>query len=227
MYNITNTDRTLQRDEIIARPKFNGFQKVSAGILKTILSSEKTPVEAPLHPIYENYTKMLPIGFDLSSDPHIIEDLNYLRFRKDDKLNLILGSEKNREITKSDSSNSVSSLGDIGCLVEYIYFPLVSVLVPKWLTRSRRDKTRRIIYLITGRASPTKKQTNDGDQMINENSTDETGRLIKAFIETYYENCEVRCVHSSTNLFRYDEVKESYIHIYTCIYTYILLMIYT
>ena len=196
-------DRALQRDEIIARPKFNGFKRFSHGILRTLMSSDKVhSVEAPLHPIMDNFdTKMLPIGFDMTSNPHKIDDLSRLRFRRDDKLNLILGNEKNRDRTNSDSS---SALAEVDCLIEYIYFPLVSVLIPKWLVRNR-GKTRRIIYLITGVASPTK-QLNTGGQTIDENSTDETGRLLKAFIETHYRDCEVICMHSSTNLFRYDEV---------------------
>ena len=84
-----------------------------------------------------------------------------------------------------------------------MYFPLVSVLVPKWLRMG--GKGRKIIYLITGVGNPSDVGRDRPLHLIHDNSTEYTGMLMKAFIEQEYKGVEVICVHSTTNLFRYDE----------------------
>jgi hypothetical protein len=66
-------------------------------------------------------------------------------------------------------------------------------------------KGRKIIYLITGVGNPSDVGTDRPLHLIHDNSTEYTGMLMKAFIEQEYKGVEVICVHSTTNLFRYDE----------------------
>lgn len=76
------------------------------------------------------------------------------------------------------------------------------MLIPKWLSLLKPESCRRIVYLITGMGTPSDAVA----EHIDSNSTGETGQLCQKFIEQMCgPELEVVCVHSPTNLFRYDE----------------------
>lgn len=86
-----------------------------------------------------------------------------------------------------------------GCVIEATFFPLIAVLLPKWLVNCDPSK-QKIVFIISGRGTP-----NDSRSLMIDNSTKFTGVLIKKFIEREYPLVKVMHIHSTTNIFRYDE----------------------
>jgi hypothetical protein len=113
--------------------------------------------------------------------------------------------------------------------IEAVFFPLLAVLLPKWIKNCDPLKNK-IIFIISGRGTPTDSKT----RMI-DNSTKYTGVLITKFIDREYPNIKVIHVHSATNIFRYDEniafVKRELLPMideirYVCVYVYIYIFMY-
>lgn len=86
-----------------------------------------------------------------------------------------------------------------GCVIEATFFPLLAVLLPKWLTKCDASK-QKIVVIISGQGTP-----NDAKSSMVDNSTKFTGVLITKFIEREYPDIKVLHIHSATNIFRYDE----------------------
>lgn len=93
-------------------------------------------------------------------------------------------------------------LDDNNCPIEYIYFPLISVLIHKWINNIEESHKsyNKIIVLVSGRGKPMDETAKESD-----NSTKYTAKLIQIFLNTSYPDLRVELVHSTTNLFRYDE----------------------
>jgi hypothetical protein len=68
-----------------------------------------------------------------------------------------------------------------GLAVVAVYFPLISVLVPKWLDISYDKTCRQRVYLISGSCTPR-----DPDADMSDNSTEATAKLIKLFLGLLY-----------------------------------------
>ncbi len=122
------------------------------------------------------------MGFRFPKNGATISDISKLRFRRDD-----------RQLLPSSSVYTI----------ETVNFPLLAVVVPKWLETiqyKKRPDRKYIILLITGRGTP-----NDTSARVVDNSTLWTGRLMAKFIERVYPFIEVKQLNSSTNIFRYDE----------------------
>jgi hypothetical protein len=86
--------------------------------------------------------------------------------------------------------------------IRSVYFPLIAVLIPKWLKSidEGRSGFKKVLILVSGRGTPMDTAANMSD-----NSTKQAGRLIEHFVHLSYPDIEVQLVHSTTNLFRYDE----------------------
>eukprot|EP01036_Dinobryon_divergens_P034953 gene34953-45234_t len=117
---------------IIARPKFSNFREISEKIWSHILLDKVHSPSTP-HPLLDiantnPYSRSLqtfvthsvPVGFQLDKVPPVVieNSLHALRFRM---------SDFTRLLTLEKSSD------DTGCLVKSVNFPLVAVLLPKWL----------------------------------------------------------------------------------------------
>ena len=84
-------------------------------------------------------------------------------------------------------------------MIEAVFFPLLAVLLPKWLVNCDKSK-QKIVFIISGRGTP-----NDAKSSMADNSTKFLGVLIRLFIEREYPQIRVMHIHSTTNIFRYDE----------------------
>ena len=102
------------------------------------------------------------VGFNFSSEPVPIPDISSLRFRRDD-------------------CNALRQTDRISAVIEAAYFPLIAVLIPKWLetiSSGGRADSKKIVFLISGRGTPI-----DANARVVDNSTKSTGSLISKFIE--------------------------------------------
>jgi len=194
-----NTTTTNLEKKVIARPKFSHFRAITKSILESLDSHDikiashlkyyrkvvkQNPIEYEVAPVESGeYT---PVGFDFCEYPVRINDIAGLRFRRDDKT----------LISSPSHSPSVS--------INAVYFPLLAILLPKWLEtiqyRERSDSCKLILYFVTGRGT-----ANDTSALVSDNSTEWTGKLMTKFINQLYPFIQVIHLHSQTNLFRYDE----------------------
>ncbi len=138
----------------------------------------------------------LPLGFDLSKHTLAVNQ-SKLHFKGGnfDALNTL----RNASTTSSSSSSSGSSSGNDGglkteststistestlpekeqcCYIDGCYFPLLSVLVHKWLeqleSNGNLNESRKIIILVSGRGMPT-----DPNARSVDNSTKATSKLV-------------------------------------------------
>ena len=109
----------------------------------------------------------------MSENPYLISDDSHLRFRRDDRKHLVYDSCSE---LRSDAASNEGITTKAQCVVDKVFFPLVSVLIPKWSASHRLgQKSKKIVYLITGQGSFS--QTNSSEQKISDNSTDETGQV--------------------------------------------------
>ena len=205
LHNVSHSDLVLDVKltcgrSNVARPKFHRFREVTKAIYDELKTQESANIRISSHlkhtrnklsqePLQYEVTSLsekeyLPVGFDLSNNPVKIADYNYLRFRKD-------------EILSNNGSD------DRTLLAFTCYLPLLAILIPRWLAAVQhklRPDCKLVLVFITGRGTP-----NEPSGRIQDNSTLYTGRIMTKFIELLYPFITVKHVHSSTNLFRYDE----------------------
>lgn len=184
---ITRNSEEINRATIVARPKFSEFNQISQQLFDQI-SCLDFPLEllAPeCRPggdstLQGNYSK---VAAGCSLHGHVAGcSVHKLRFRNDDL-----------------HQSSLSK--DATCQILTVYFPLLAVLVPKWLVNIQsKDNDRKTIVLVSGRGKPIDQKAADCD-----NSTQYTAKLAKLFLKRAYPDVEVELLHSDTNLFRYDE----------------------
>lgn len=201
VFDINNDDNTFSGVIIRGRPKFNHYKEITENIIKFVESYEDC-TSVCFHPKYirqprpgsDKYdvqqvspTSNVALGYDFTNNIHV-RDSSSIRFRRNDETKLF------PELKKEESTS---------CTITSVYFPLISILVPKWLHNMEsngRINSRKVIILVTGRGTPR-----DSNESSNDNSTKYSGTLIKRFLNEVYPNIEVIHVHSMTNLFRYDE----------------------
>lgn len=103
------------------------------------------------------------------------------------------------------------------CKLFAVYFPLLAVVIPKWLNEINglQNKGRKILFLISGQGTPR-----DESARVQDNSTEMTAKIMELFMQKEYPMIEVHLVHSqglqvyiiqiglfnlcAENLFRYD-----------------------
>ena len=193
------SSNSLAHNDVIARPKFSNFKRISEQINFHLNNNEVAIVKAPTmrrkrnnghdmiqiedDTVYDNDGSIeLNAGFDFRgcNNEFVVPDQSQLRFRKDD-------GDKIKNQT---------------CLMDSIYFPLVSLLIPEWIASIPNDPNNKhkVLMLITGAGTPADSLSNFID-----NSTEFTGKIIKEFVNRVYPGIEVIHIHSLLNIFRYDE----------------------
>ena len=188
LHNLSHSDLVLSVGDIIARPKFSHFRKISEQILKKAgLKNENNELRIRSHISYfsaynreteqEDNDCQMPVGFDLAGDLSVAVNVDKLRLRED--------------------HSAVSESG----VIDSAHFPLIAILLPKWLKSIEDQKNyKKVLVLVSGRGTPS-----DSHASVLDNSTKYLGRLILEFIKIVYPEIEIRLLHSNTNLFRYDE----------------------
>ncbi|KAJ0410996.1 hypothetical protein ATCC90586_007150 [Pythium insidiosum] len=209
---------------ILARPKFSLFQQTSKAIMDRVEellraagqqpapsqdvtradeTDSPTGRRAQLHPSLLDIAPehagrsrrvrwkakcvdtQSPIGFKLHECPIPITELQDFRLR---------GGLDTVEVVQKHWSR-------VG--ITAVYFPLIALLIPKWLEVLREVKSERskqLIYLISGAGIPR-----NVAHCMQGNSTEITARLIQIFVRQYYPQTEVFQVHSGSNIFRFDD----------------------
>ncbi|CAM9417093.1 unnamed protein product, partial [Ectocarpus sp. 12 AP-2014] len=94
--------------------------------------------------------------------------------------------------------------GEGEAFISGVYFPLLSVLMPKWmelLAGSGDDvDSSKTVLLVSGVGQPRNEE-----HRLEDNSTEVTAVLMEAFLKRHFPSVRVVRVHSDTNIFRYDD----------------------
>eukprot|EP00605_Chrysophyceae_sp_TOSAG23-4_P001026 GSChrysophyteH1.ASY1.ANO1.1127.1 assembled CDS len=195
---VNDPHRSLPIGSIKARPKFGDYRDISERLLH-ILHENKDEIVTIEHPLYSRAQQPtidgrypiasepisgqhLPVGFDLSKHPLNVRGSN-LHFK--------------------GSNEPMGANNDINCVVDGAFFPLLSVLVHKWLETLRscgNSDSRKIVILISGRGTPT-----DPSARSIDNSTKASSKIVQKLFGLEYPTLQIITLHSTTNLFRYDE----------------------
>jgi hypothetical protein len=213
VHNLSHSDIVLSLNDIglsktpnsvIARPKFSHFHGICDKILRSV--GPEASVNVTTTKLFSRKTGKavsddeVAVGFNFTSNPIVLQDLSTLRFRHDDKNTLLKNST-----TSGDNTEDANEKNDNhSCVIENAYFPLIAVLLPKWLgsiDEDRRNDFNKVVVLVSGRGTPMIQSSGNA----NDNSTKCTGELIKLLIKQAYPSITVKLLHSDSNLFRYDE----------------------
>ena len=216
---VNTHDLSLSPNAAFARPKFSHFRAVTKDILRNIEASASSEgrVQFAFEPIMDadaddstvrmrgtTPQQSVALGYTLSGASRVAVPVSSLRFRRNDETKVSSSST-----TAAEASNSCAGLSsprDQTCMVEGVYFPLVAVLLPKWIRNILASSSvgsnprQRVILLISGRGTPM-----DSTARVVDNSTKFLAELIKNYIACQYPELAVVHVHSTTNIFRYDE----------------------
>ena len=201
---LNTLDQSLKANSVIARPKFSHFQGISEKILTCLLSQNDQVSIARSKLCSRKNVNFdsgvdVPVGFNFNKCPIAVDDFSSLRFRQDDKSSLLQPKSCN-----SDEGSARPKAGE-HAIIDGAFFPLISVLLPKWLKtidEDRQHSFNKVVLLVSGRGTPMVQTSNNTD---NDNSTKCTAELIKLLIQKTYPNVTVKLLHSDSNLFRYDE----------------------
>jgi len=218
-HNLSHSDLVLSLNDramthptarIFARPSFRSYREITGKMVHQIADDDvvSSQIQTVFYPVFSRHKTgtqgqypvmsepstnvVVPVGFDLRQNAVAVDDTATLRFRGADL-------EVLQQPSSSSSTSSTTTAPGNGCVSESVFFPLVAVLIPKWLQTCDPDK-KKIIFIVSGRGTP-----NDSSSRMVDNSTKFTGVLITKFIEREYPDVEVFHVHSTTNIFRYDE----------------------
>ncbi|CAM9747199.1 unnamed protein product [Discosporangium mesarthrocarpum] len=225
---------TVQDYIALARPKFSLYKPASELVHNKLLAMQaegRFPRNADF-PVYkrgEEYKtgapgsanvaegrRMLSVGFDFSEDPILVSDLSGFQIRSSDLGKLGLVTPFEGVIGRRDSAGGLLKGGpEVGFLrgrmgqntyIMGVFFPLLSVLIPKWkeqLLDSSDGNCKKTIVLVSGVGQP---RDQDKDPSLEEsNSTEATSMLMETFLSQHHSDINVIRLHSSTNIFRYDE----------------------
>jgi hypothetical protein len=203
----TNSQTSLH----IARPKFSHYRKVSEQIYDSVESRESSgnPCDVTyFHPFSratETYDEAssIPVGFNLHGDGNgnsnsvRLSDRAALRFNSSSASGTSSkgsGSSSSSDSDGSNGSSNETSSDDFS--VYYVHFPLIAVLLPKWLKsleeRSGDQRYKKKLVLVSGRGTPS-----DSNASATDNSTKFLAKMISLFIRKVYPEIEVKILHSS------------------------------
>jgi len=211
IHNLSHSDMALSVNKnamslplgtCIARPKFSEYRDISEKLLQALSRNSFTAIKKPVYNRNQQSTEdgrypialhprancLLPLGFDLSKSP-VVVSAHSLHF-KADGANAVRSEQNGAEEPNT-------------CSVDAMYFPLLAVLVHKWLDtleQSGNLNSRKIVILISGRGTPTDPLARSVD-----NSTKATAKLVQKLLMLEYPSLQIITLHSVTNLFRYDE----------------------
>jgi cytidine deaminase len=200
---LTSSEGIIIPQSVLARPKFSLFQQISQEIMNRVEQLRLADLNPSLLDISSESrmsttttttwkvkcdTTQSPIGFKLDVNPISISNLEDFQIRGG--LETIQWIEKH---WKQKASFSITA----------VYFPLVALLIPKWLDVLKEfnsESSKQIIYFISGAGIPR-----NIHHSIQGNSTETTAKLMTFFINQYYPHIQVFQVHSGSNIFRYDD----------------------
>ena len=198
---VNKIDMSLPLGTCIARPKFSEYRDISEKLLQALGRENVTTIKKPVYnrnqqstedgrypiAVHPRSNSSLPLGFDLSKCAVAVSEPS-LHFKAD-------GAKVVHTAQKGSEPSS--------CVVDAMYFPLLAVLVHKWLDtldQSGNLNSRKIVILISGRGTPT-----DPGARCVDNSTKATAKLVQKLLMLEYPSLQIITLHSVTNLFRYDE----------------------
>ena len=204
---VNTLDNHFHANTIMARPKFSSFNKVcklldngvegDLDLIQFPLSRRETRDNETVY-IEEKHTSC-PAGFSFANasttDCISISDISSLRFRKSDCEKLLENISK--EVLESDGPK---------CRINALYFPLMALLLPKWMSivdelhQNEQNKPNKVVLLITGAGTPA-----DSRGHFMDNSTEHQGSIIKKWMSKIYPEIKVVLLNSDLNIFRYDD----------------------
>lgn len=130
-------DAWAHRGCVLARPKFSSFDGISQRLLRAIdrLSDKHPVVVARDSDVYTD----VPCGFDLSAAPVELDTWTHLHLRH------FANAEVQAEMARTGKPRAAA-----------VYFPLIAVLLPKWLrlVSERYPRSRKVVYLVAGCGAP-------------------------------------------------------------------------
>lgn len=189
--------------QIVGRPKFSCYHPVSEQLLNVLSKVESGCSNSSVvrsferkmdHPNYEFKVHcaetMYPIGIRLDSSPIFVEDVADFRFKQGDVADGVMEGYKTKR-------------GNWKVYITAVYFPLLALLLPKWkqvLTDHDSNSSKKVVYLISGAGIPR-----NVNHAVAGNSTEETAKLMKLFVNAYFPSLLVEQVHSGSDIFRYDD----------------------
>jgi hypothetical protein len=200
---LNTLDMSKPVNKVIGRPKFSHFRGITDRILKSVKALEYS-VPLTRRELFSRRTGQVvsadpvAVGFNFKDNPILLQDLATLRFRHEDKNILQRTTEGMSDEHTSDANPSTNE-----CMIENAYFPLIAALLPKWIGSidQHRENFTKVVVLVSGRGTPMIQSSGSA----NDNSTKETGELIRLMIQRAYPGIQVVLLHSDSNLFRYDE----------------------
>lgn len=217
---------SLSQDEVIARPKFSYFREVTQILLEILVDRDSKcsfsndsldyldrtdsnaidEVETTYLPLYrhDNDITLMDSGSSfLSTQAHTAAGFSFRKcpLLMSNYLTKLRFRGKDSELLQTQTTFISESQGRFH--IDRCYFPLISILLPKWLQGIKslqRSESRKVLVLISGRGVPSDKSTD-----IRDNSTKQLGQLVTKFVAREYPEIEIIHLHSKSNLFRYDE----------------------
>jgi cytidine deaminase len=214
VHNVSHTDLVMGLDPCdsgqeycLCRPRFSAFDLYARRILKSL--PEKAEIisfpryersdDDPRHKIITpkvSRQKMLPTGFRL--DANNIE----LTIRQNDRLDLRF---RGRDVPYIEDILRKEKYPDKSLRLNYVFFPLLAALLPRWRKQiasnySSQAEVKKVLILVTGVGSPR-----NWTHSVDGNSTEVCAELMERFVHLLYPDMKVVRIHSSTNIFRYDE----------------------
>lgn len=211
LHNISHIDLVLSvanhkmefcGDDIIARPTFGYFHDVTTRIHDRIVNQIQRPLSVICHPVFSRQSKArrpidrsqindqeLPVGFDISGCDVIIENSEQVFLFQNRHSVLIYWFTQLR----FRDSDRATLAGSNRCKIYAVYFPLLAVVVRKWLDQidGNHTKGRKVLFLISGQGTPRNEAAR-----VQDNSTEITAKLMKLFVEKEYPMVDVQLVHS-------------------------------
>ena len=177
--------------EVTVRPKFSHYRSISERVLKKLITSihdnEHPPQISTLHP-YNRESNEYEKNVNISSGFHFHEKYHIF----------IDYATASSQLTFAQNFNLKENQKVV---VKSIYFPLIAILLSKWLkVINEFAKVTKVLILVSGRGTPS-----DTSASVVDNSTRYLGKIIGYFVGMAFPDICTDLLHSTTNLFRYDE----------------------
>ena len=202
-------DAWARRGCVLARPKFSHYDNVSCAILRAIDAggscsssangggdgggdgsgsgkgdgSGAVPHPAIICRDSDVYTRV-PCGFDLSGAPVTLPGWGALHLRS------LKGDDIRAEMEATETPLAVA-----------VYFPLISVVLPKWLREASEahPRSRKVVYLVSGCGAPR-----DITQAEEANSTLRAAQAMRRLLDAAYGHLvSFHIVDSGSGVFHY------------------------
>jgi cytidine deaminase len=206
----TEEEQEADSEYCLCRPRFSAFDLYCRRILSSIHGQEQVVAfprfeRSETSPRYSIVSPKpsrqgrLHTGFAL-----LHNQTNDLEISKDELSNLRFRGRDAPRIEPIHQNEHHTRLK-----LSHVFFPLLATLLPRWnrelttkyASSSKDDvQLKRVIVLVSGVGTPR-----NWTHSITGNSTQTCAQLMKQFILRVHPQVTVVCIHSNTNIFRYDE----------------------